>query len=363
MIAGALLVSVVLATLWALRRTPTDPRAGWSTSAGMPIWFEHSRSGARFMATESAGQIVIGAAADCPVPGTRPRHAQVRIFARDRIDIGPIDGAPVRVAGRRLRGPGWLTEGDPVVLAGVELIAHIGWVPDPSDPRIGTVVAGERLWARLAANRYTTVSHVIQILDPPVDPVAYEVRLRAAQALVRALLPVLRVQADALVVDELVGEPSLWPLTPLSFVALCGLVAPLHAAGLAHGGLDDAVLVTPGELRLWPVAPTGTIADDIAALQRRLPPGWPALPGDDIKALTRAALQHGAAIDAFASWNLSRCVRCGEPFARAERPETTMFDGRDAVTGRSFGGSTTRHRSECLVCGHVEVRIEREAYR
>ncbi len=173
MIAGALLVSVVLATLWALRRTPTDPRAGWSTSAGVPIWFEHSRSGARFMATESAGQIVIGAAADCPVPGTRPRHAQVRIFARDRIDIGPIDGAPVRVAGRR-RARGRRTRG-------------------------------------------------------------------------RAL-------------------------TPLSFVALCGLVAPLHAAGVAH-------------------------------------------------------------------------------------------DGRDAVTGRSFGGSTTRHRSECLVCGDVEVRIERKPYR
>jgi hypothetical protein len=164
----------------------------------------------------------------------------------------------------------------------------------------------ERLWARIAEGRYTSLSRVVQILDPPVEPIAYEARLRAAQAIAPALLPVLRVQADALVVDGLAGEPTRWPLTPGSFVTLCGLVAPLHAAG---------------------------------------------------------ALQHGAAIDAFRSWNLQPCVRCGEPFARADPPETTMFDGQDAVTGRRFGGRTSRHRSECLVCRHIEVRVEREAYR
>lgn len=362
-IGGALLVSAGLVVVQVLRRPPADPRTSWTIRAPIPVWFEHASSGAHYMANGGDGQRVVGAAGDIPVPGTRPQHARIRVFARDQIDITPIAAAPVRIAGRRIRGPAWLCEGDRVTLAGVDLIAHIGWSPDPTDPRIGTLVAGERLWERRGEGRYTTPRHVVELLDPPVDPAAHEHRLRAAQSFVRALRPVLRVQPDAIVVDALEYAPRTGPLTPGEFITVCGLVAPLHEAGIAHGKLADAVLATPGALHLWPVAPTGSIADDLEALRLLLPEAWPTLPGADARALLRAALRHGLTIDAFPFWDLGPCVRCGDPFARAAPPRTTMFDGRDPTTGRSFGGRTTEHRSECLACGHIEVRIEREAYR
>lgn len=362
MVLVALLLGLVFVAVRVLFGPEADPRATWAVQGGVPVWFEQPASGARYLAEGGSGKIVVGSAGDCVVPGTRPGHAIVRVFDRERVDIGPIGAAPVRVGGRRLRRPALLAEGDRIVLGGVELVAHIGWLPDPADPRIGTVVAGEQLWARRGPGRYATAKHVIQLLEPAVDPVAYEARARATQASIRAL-PIVRVQADAIVVDGLAGAACDERLTPEAFVTVCGLLAPLHAGGVGHGGLADGVVAFPGELRLWPVAPTGEVAGDVEALRRRRPVDWPALAGDDVRALALAALQYGVAEGAFAAWTLEPCVRCHRPFARAEPPRTTMFDGRDRETGRSFGGRTTELRSECLACGHIEVRVEREAYR
>lgn len=365
MIAGGLMVLCVLVLVGlaflASWRSPPDPRAGWRALSGVPVWFE--RAGQRFTVAEPRERFVLGAAGDCSIPGVRPRHAAVRVFTGEMVDIAPIDRAPLRVAGRRVRGATLVREGDRVSLGAVELVVHVGWLPDPSDPRIGSVVAGELLRERIDERRYASAGAVVEVFEPPIDPAAYEARLRAAQALAPKLLRVHRVEAGVLVVDRVEGRAQTGLLSPEQLFDVCRVLAPLHAAGVGHGGLERGLFVGPGRVRVWPVAPAGTVAGDLEVLRGFLPPDWSELPGADARELGLAVLRHGVATGAaFSSWDLAQCARCREPFAQRGNPETTMFDGFDPATGRRFGGRTTERRTECLSCGHVEVQRESECY-
>lgn len=353
---------VLLLVLWR-RRTPPDPRAGWPTMGGVSVWFEDPATGTRWMPGERRDRLVVGSSGDCSVPRTRARHALVRVFGRGSVDICAIGGAMVHVGGQRIRGPVWIKDDDCVRLGGVELVVHIGWEPDADDPRIGSIVAGERLLERCAGGRYACARGVVELLEPPVDAVAYGVRIRASERLAPELLWVVRVEAGGIVVEG-GGELKCGALAPETVVMVGRILAPLHAAGIGHGGLDRALYVAPGRVRLWPVAPGGDVEADLEALRGRLPGDWPALAASDVRGLMRAVLRHGGAAEGAAgSWGaLVVCTRCGEPFARPDPPNTTMFDGHDSATGRSFGGKSTEHRVECLGCGHVDVRVEHEAY-
>ncbi len=357
-IAGSLLALLALAVRVVLvvgARARRDPRARWQTDPEPPIWFEIEGTGERVIPA-ARGRLVLGAAGDAPVPGARPRHALVRVFSSESADIAPIDRAPLRIAGRRARGPTLVREGDRVALGRARLLVHLGWLPDPADPRIGSVVAGERLLARLSPRRYRSARCIVELHDPPVDAAAHAARVAAAIAAVPTMLRARRVEAGAIAIDAARGSPHAGRLAPSDFIEVCRSIAALHRVGIAHGGPDDAILSAPGWMRLSPVAPAGAIADDLAALRRRTPEGWPDLAAADARALLLAALRHGAAVGALAS--LARCERCGEAALRASPPRTTMFDGFDPRSGRAFGGRTTERRRECLACGHVDVELE-----
>lgn len=358
----AVLVLRALRPVLRILRAPPDPRAGWPTFVGTPVWFVDRSSGARWMCNDSPDRLIVGASGDCKVPRTRPRHAQIRVFGRVSVDIAPIGGASVHIGGKQIHGPVWLEDDDDVRLGDVELAARIGWLPDPEDPWIGTIVAGERLLERIADRRYRAARVTVELLATPTDAAGYRARIEVSERTTPDLLHVRRVEAGAIVVDAS-GEPRPGALDPEALITMAGIVARLHAAGIAHGDLDRAVLVASGRLRLWPVAPAGALQADLEALARRLPPSFPPPELHDVRSFMRAVLQHGVRTRlAFRGWTLIACPRCGEPFARVGPTNTTMFDGHDPSTGRRLGGQTRETRTECLVCGHVDVRFESEAY-
>lgn len=244
------------------------------------------------------------------------------------------------------------------------------WEPDPEDPRVGTMVAGRRILRRLrgdpadpASVVYEVSGGTVRVLEPPVDPAAYEGRLRHAARLCPEMRGVSAVTADALVLagpDHGPGSTGPWS-TPEAF-SVCAALVRLHADGMAHGGLAaQGVWFVPGRLILGPVAPEGSIQDDVAALRAGFPPEHAHLDGADARALALGLLRAERAGLALLR-DIVRCGSCGEDAVLRGPPRVTMMDGFDA-DGRRVGGRSTERDRLCVGCGRFDVDVQLEGWR
>ena len=393
------------ATAVAVLAGADDPRRNARPTGGQVVGFTRLDGGAPTRLPVRAGPtITIGSAAwvDLVLDGddVEGDHARVRVFDRV-VDVDRVGRGRVRVDGRGVgRGsPRELRDGAVLTIGRHRLRVDIGWEPDPDDPKVGTRIGRHRLMRRLGATpwgtRYLTADGVLDRLDqrPLTDDelAAYA----TASAAAHERCPTI---AGATTTRDADGTPVLaWtvkrrdaaPLGPAEVLALAERLAPLHAAGAAHGALTAshllsstcvAAAIPPPPAEASPRVDVFALATLLAEAlvtppHSRDAPAWaallaaarsdaPAARPADATALARAILRAAAVTDPrapFAGHTFAPCPACGEHLVAVSPAQEIMFDGV-APDGTRTGGSTTTWPARCLACDHDATRVETVCY-
>ena len=419
--AGASALAGVIAIAF-LRAPPDDPRGRQTPTGGQPVWFTRLDGGEQLL--PDGPVIAIGAAttADVRLDGLAVQHARVRVWPW-LVDVGRLGRGPVRIDGQDVARGGWadLADGQVLEVGGHRLRVNIGWRADAADARVGTRAGAHLLAKRAGATprgtRYVGRDAIVERLErrPMTDDelIAYVATSAAGHRSTPsiAIAETLR-DADGTAVIVWPGRPATEDLVvrPETVYALCKALAPLHAAGQAHGALTPshrlpfanqpamfaAALpapdgVPPAQAGDAPYRVAGRTDDDrdgdgadddeaFHAPERRA--GGPASPRADVFALARMlerslagpagdqpwwaaadrAIPSSHHADAPAWITLLRTALADDPAARpahaaALAHEIMLAAARSAPAG-SFAGQTF---GDCASCGEHLVAIERGA--